>query len=161
MRKRRPRVLSPQITLHTGSLKSTFIHVKKNPQRIEKKCDTYFLKLQQLSQGREETLLPRGCGYHGEQSPDQGPNLRLRAGRRGPRRMKGVSSGTCPRFKKIKFLDKKLKKKKKALVSLPPALHPAPTLALWPPLAQPVQSCVFSSWLSESAPDRCPLLPGA
>lgn len=26
------RVLSPQITLHTGSLKSTFIHVKKIPK---------------------------------------------------------------------------------------------------------------------------------
>lgn len=44
-----PGVLSsttlPQTTLHTGSLKSTFIHVKKNPKRIEKECDPYFPEL--------------------------------------------------------------------------------------------------------------------
>ena len=38
-----PRILSstapPQTTLHTRSLKSTFIHIKKNTQRKEKECD--------------------------------------------------------------------------------------------------------------------------
>ena len=70
--------------------------------------------------------------------------------------------GCSPWFKKIKFLKiKSLKKKKKEHLVSQPAALPAPTLAWWPPLAQPVQSFVVSSWLSESAPGRCPLLPGA